>query len=115
MPHLVRGSCFGSRVLRGRSVSGRAAGGPAGDTDEYPVRAGSRPTAVKQTKCGGCHLFAATCPGTQITSTLLAPTVNTHDMSRHLTFIAEEAREKAGQDVHVVLVLDVAGLLNISG
>lgn len=70
---------------------------------------GSRPEAVKQTEYDWVYLFGAVCPTTGASSALLAPTVNTHYMNRHLAFIAEEAREQAGEDVHVVLVLDGAG------
>jgi len=44
-------------------------------------------------------------PSTGASSALIAPTVNTHLMSQHLAMIAAEA----GEDVHVVLVLDGAG------
>lgn len=70
---------------------------------------GSRPTAVKQTEYDWVYLFGAVCPTTGASSALLAPTVNTHYMNRHLAFIAEEACTQARQDVHVVLVLDGAG------
>lgn len=83
--------------------------GQQGTLTNVWAETGSRPTAVKQTEYEWCYLFAATCPTTGATSALLAPTVNTDYMSRHLAFIAEEACEQAGQDVHVVLVLDGAG------
>jgi transposase len=70
---------------------------------------GSRPRAVKQTEYDWVYLFAATCPTTGASSALLAPTVNTDYMNRHLAFIGKEACEQAGHDVHVVLVLDGAG------
>jgi transposase len=66
---------------------------------------GSRPTAVKQTEYEWCYLFAAVNPLTGASSALVAPTVNTELMNRHLKFIAKEA----GPDAHVVLVLDQAG------
>ena len=44
-------------------------------------------------------------PETGESSALISPTVNTELMSAHLQMIAEEA----GDDVHVVLVLDGAG------
>lgn len=70
---------------------------------------GSRPTAVRQSEYEWCYLFGAACPSTGASSALLAPSVNTHYMNRHLRFIGEEAREQAGRDVHVLLVLDGAG------
>lgn len=70
---------------------------------------GSRPTAVKQTEYQWCYLYGAACPSTGASSGLLAPRVDTHYMNRHLAFIAAEAREQAGRDVHVLLVLDGAG------
>jgi len=66
---------------------------------------GSRPTAVKQTEYQWCYLFAAVNPLTGASSALVAPTVNTALMNRHLEFISREA----GADKHVVLVLDQAG------
>lgn len=66
---------------------------------------GSRPTAVRQTEYEWCYLFAAVNPLNGTSSALVAPTVNTEFMNRHLQFIAQEA----GPKVHVVLVLDQAG------
>ena len=66
---------------------------------------GSRPTAVKQTEYEWCYLFAAVNPLTGESSAIVAPTVNTHLMNRHLSFIGKQA----GKDKHVVLVLDQAG------
>ena len=66
---------------------------------------GSRPTAVKQTEYEWCYLFGAVCPTTGASSAMLAPTVNTRYMNEHLRFISEQA----GDDRHVVLVLDNAG------
>ena len=63
---------------------------------------GSRPTAVKQTEYEWVYLFAAVNPVTGDSSAMLAPTVNTDYMNEHLRFISEQA----GQDKHVVLVLD---------
>jgi len=51
------------------------------------------------------YLFAAVNPTTGDSSAMLAPTVNTDYMNEHLRFISEQA----GQDQHVVLVLDQAG------
>lgn len=66
---------------------------------------GSRPTAVKQTEYDWCYLFAAVNPRTGASSALITPTVNTAYMNKHLRFISREA----GDDAHVVLVLDGAG------
>jgi transposase len=66
---------------------------------------GSRPAALKQTEYEWAYLFAAVDPRTGRSSALIAPTVNTDYMNRHLAFIAQEA----GPDAHVVLVLDQAG------
>jgi transposase len=65
----------------------------------------SRPTAVRQTEYEWAYLFAAVNPLTGASSALIAPTVNTHYMNKHLEFISREA----GPGVHVVLVLDQAG------
>jgi len=65
----------------------------------------SRPTAVRQTEYKWAYVFGAVNPISGASSALIAPTVNTHLMSRHLAMIADEA----GPDVHVVLVLDNAG------
>ena len=66
---------------------------------------GSRPRAVRQTEYQWGYIFGAVNPQTGASSALVAPMVNTELMSAHLGMIAEEA----GEDVHVVLVLDVAG------
>ena len=66
---------------------------------------GSRPRAVKQTEYKWGYIFGAVNPETGASSALISPTVNTELMSAHLQMIAEEA----GDDVHVVLVLDGAG------
>jgi len=66
---------------------------------------GSRPTAVRQTEYEWCYLFAAVNPMNGASSALVAPTVNTELMNRHLEFISQEA----GPKTHVVLVLDQAG------
>jgi transposase len=65
----------------------------------------SRPTAVRQTEYQWAYLFAAVNPLTGASSALIAPTVNTHYMNKHLRFISRQA----GPDVQVVLVLDQAG------
>lgn len=65
----------------------------------------TRPTAVKQTEYDWVYLFAAACPSTGDSSALIAPTVNTSYMNEHLKFISLQA----GDDKHVVLVLDQAG------
>lgn len=51
------------------------------------------------------YLFAAVNPTTGDSSAMLAPTVNTDYMNENLRFISEQA----GQNRHVVLVLDQAG------
>ena len=66
---------------------------------------GSRPSAVRQTEYEWAYLFAAVNPLTGASSALIAPTVNTQYMNKHLAFIGREA----GPGVHVVLVLDQAG------
>ena len=66
---------------------------------------GSRPSAVKQTQYEWIYVFGAVNPANGKSSALLAPTVNTDYMNHHLRFISKQA----GQDVHVVLVLDQAG------
>ena len=66
---------------------------------------GSRPTSVKQTEYEWVYIFGAVNPLTGQSSAMIAPTVNTDYMNHHLRFISEEA----GDDVHVVLVLDQAG------
>ncbi len=66
---------------------------------------GSRPTVVRQTEYEWIYLFGAVNPLTGESSALLAPTVNTDYMDAHLRFISEAA----GDDRHVVLVLDRAG------
>lgn len=66
---------------------------------------GSRPTAVRQTEYEWCYLFAAVNALSGASSALVAPTVNTELMNRHLEFISQEA----GPKTHVVLVLDQAG------
>jgi transposase len=65
----------------------------------------SRPTAVRQTEYEWAYLFAAVNPLTGASSALIAPTVNTQYMNKHLQFISREA----GPDVHVVPALDQAG------
>jgi transposase len=66
---------------------------------------GSRPRAVRQTEYKWGYVFGAVDPMTGASSALIAPSVNTELMSTHLRMIAQEA----GDDVHVVLVLDGAG------
>lgn len=66
---------------------------------------GSRPTAVKQTEYEWVYLYAAVNPLTGASSAMLAPHVNTAYMNEHLRFIGEAA----GEQTHVVLVLDQAG------
>jgi len=66
---------------------------------------GSRPQAVRQTEYKWGYVFGAVNPLTGESSALISPTVNTSLMSTHLRMIAESA----GEDTHVVLVLDGAG------
>ena len=66
---------------------------------------GSRPRAVRQTEYQWAYVFGAAAPLTGQSSALIAPTVSTKLMSTHLKMICEEA----GDDTHVVLVLDGAG------
>lgn len=66
---------------------------------------GSSPRAVRQTEYKWGYIFGAANPLTGQSSALIAPTVNTRLMSEHLRMIAEQA----GEDTHVVLVLDGAG------
>jgi len=66
---------------------------------------GSRPRAVWQTEYQWGYVFGAVDPLTGQSAALIAPTVNTDLMGHHLRMIAQEA----GNDVHVVLVLDGAG------
>lgn len=79
--------------------------GQQGTLTQVWASKGSRPTAVKQTEYEWVYLFAAVNPATGDSSAMLAPTVNTDYMNEHLRFISEQA----GQDQHVVLVLDQAG------
>lgn len=65
----------------------------------------SRPRAVRQTEYQWSYVFGAVDPLTGRSSALIAPTVSTRLMSEHLRMIAQEA----GEDTHVVLVLDGAG------
>jgi transposase len=66
---------------------------------------GSRPVAVKQTEYEWIYIFGAVNPVNGKSSAIITPTVNTEYMNHHLQFISQEA----GEDVHVVLVLDRAG------
>ena len=66
---------------------------------------GSCPRAVRQTEYKWGYVFGAVNPLTGQSSALIAPTVSTQLMNVHLRMIGQEA----GEDVHVVLVLDGAG------
>lgn len=66
---------------------------------------GSRPRAVRQTEYQWAYVFGAVDPLTGQSWALIAPTVNARLMSVHLKMICQEA----GDDTHVVLVLDGAG------
>lgn len=79
--------------------------GQQGTLTSVWAQKGSRPIAAKQTEYEWCYLFAAVNPLTGASSALVAPTVNTALMNRHLAFISREA----GPHTHVVLVLDQAG------
>ena len=79
--------------------------GQQGTLTRVWAQRGSRPAAVRQTEYEWAYLFAAVNPLTGVSSALIAPTVNTHYMNKHLQFISREA----GPEVHVVLVLDQAG------
>jgi hypothetical protein len=79
--------------------------GQQGTLTNVWAQRGSRPAAVRQTEYEWCYLFAAVNPLTGQSSALVAPTVNTQLMNRHLKFIGRQA----GPRRHVVLVLDQAG------
>ena len=79
--------------------------GQQGTLTRVGAERGSRPRAVRQTEYKWGYIFGAVDPLTGQSSALIAPTVNTDLMSHHLRMIAQEA----GDDVHVVLVLDGAG------
>ena len=83
--------------------------GQQGTPTNVWAETGGRPAAVKQAEHDWVYLFGAACPTTGASSALLAPAADTPYMNRHLAFISAEAREQAGRDVHVVLVLDGAG------
>ena len=79
--------------------------GQQGTLTRVWAQRGSCPHAVRQTEYKWGYVFGAVNPLTGQSSALIAPTVNTDLMSTHLRMIAQEA----GDDVHVVLVLDGAG------
>lgn len=79
--------------------------GQQGTLTQVWAEKGSRPTAVKQTEYEWVYIFGAVNPLTGQSSALLTPTVNTAYMNHHLQQISQEA----GEQVHVVLVLDKAG------
>lgn len=66
---------------------------------------GSRPRAVRQTEYEWAYVFGAVDPLTGKSSALISPTVSAKLMSEHLKMICQEA----GEQTHVVLVLDGAG------
>jgi transposase len=66
---------------------------------------GGCPRAVRQTEYKWGYIFGAVDPMTGQSSALISPTVSAALMSTHLRMIADEA----GEDIHVVLVLDGAG------
>ncbi|MCL4221372.1 MAG: transposase [Phycisphaerales bacterium] len=69
------------------------------------ARAGSRPTAVKQTRHEWVDLYAAVEPGTGHSVALRAPQVNTGTFSVFLRMLGEST----GPDEHAVLIMDQAG------
>jgi len=79
--------------------------GQQGTLTSVWAQRGSRPTAVKQTEYEWVYIFGAVNPVNGKSSAMIAPTVNTDYMNHHLRFISREA----GDDAHVVLVLDQAG------
>lgn len=66
---------------------------------------GGCPRTVRQTEYKWGYLLGAVDPLTGQSSALISPTVSAALMSTHLRMIADEA----GEDTHVVLVLDGAG------
>lgn len=82
--------------------------GLQGTTTTVWGETGSRPKVIRQTEYQWCYVFGAVNPRSGNSSALVAPSVNTELMNRHLAFIAEEAGPP-GAGVHVVLVLDQAG------
>jgi transposase len=99
----VRGAHPGKRVEVWQQDEARI--GQQGTLTRVWGERGSRPSAVRQTEYEWAYLFAAVNPMTGASSALIAPTVNTQYMNKHLAFISREA----GAGVHVVLVLDQAG------
>jgi len=79
--------------------------GQQGTLTRVWAKRGSRPRAVRQTEYKWGYIFGAVNPQSGCSSALISPTVNTELMSTHLRMIAEAA----GENVHVVLVLDGAG------
>ena len=77
----------------------------AGTLTRVWAERGGRPSVVRQTEYEWVYLYAAVNPLTGASSAMLAPTVNTAYMSKHLEFISREV----GPDAHAVLVLDGAG------
>jgi len=67
---------------------------------------GSRPVRLKQTEYEWVYLFGSVCPSTGDSVGLVAPTANTELMNVHLRMISEYV----APDIHVILVLDRAGL-----
>lgn len=79
--------------------------GQQGTLTRVWAECGSRPRAVRQTEYQWAYVFGAVDPLRGNSSALIAPTVNTELMNEHLKMITQEA----GEDTHVVLVLDGAG------
>ena len=94
------------QVSRGDSLwRDEARFGQQGTLTHVWAEKGSRPTAVKQTEYEWAYVYAAVNPITGASSAIVGPTVNTDYMNEHLRMISEEA----GQNKHVVPVLDQAG------
>jgi len=67
--------------------------------------AGTRPTAVKQTKYEWIYLYAAVEPATGNSTALLAPSVNTGTMNVFLRMLSEDV----GPDDVAFVIMDRAG------
>ena len=86
--------------------------GQQGTLTSVWAETGSRPTRVRQTEYEWIYLYAAVNPVTgassaeaKPTAAMLAPTVNTAYMNKHLQFISSQV----APDAHAVSVLDQAG------
>ena len=79
--------------------------GQQGSLTNVWAEKGSRPVVSKQTEYEWVYIFGAVNPINGKSSAMIAASVNTDYMNEHLRFISEDA----GEDVHVILVLDQAG------